>query len=108
MPRDKIEAYRRIAAAAGKIWRDHGALEFRECVGEDLEVKDQRPFPHLAQTQKGETVVFSWIVYRSRAHRDAVNAKVMEDPRMQELMQEPMSFDCARMSYGGFQVIVDA
>jgi len=85
VPKRKIAAYRRIAQRAGKIWREHGALEFRECVGDDLAVKGLVPFPRLARAKPGETVLFSWVVYRSRAHRDRVNKKVMKDPRMAKM-----------------------
>ena len=104
-----LETYRRMARLAGKVWRDHGALEYRECVGEDLKVKMGLPFPRLAKTKPGETVVFSWIVYKSRAHRDQVNKKVMADPRMAKMMDsKKMPFEVKRMAYGGFEVIVDA
>ena len=107
LPRKKIEAYRRISAKAGKIWREHGALEYRECVGDDLDIKMGVPFPKLARTKPGETVVFSWIVYKSRAHRDRVNAKVMKDPRLAAMMSpSAMPFDVKRMSMGGFTTIV--
>lgn len=107
IPKKNVETYRRIAKAAGKIWRDHGALEYRECVGEDLKVKMGLPFTRLAKIKTGETVVFSWIVYKSRAHRDRVNAKVMKDPRMAKMMKMPMPFDVKRMAYGGFEIMVD-
>jgi len=100
--------HRRIARRAGKIWRDHGALEYRECVGDDLRTTFGTAFPRLAKVKPGETVCFSWIVYRSRAHRDRVNARVMQDPRMQKVMNLPMPFDLKRMAYGGFKVLVDA
>ncbi|MGH6892188.1 MAG: DUF1428 domain-containing protein [Dongiaceae bacterium] len=104
-----IQTYRRIASKAGKVWREHGALEYKECVGDDLTVKMGLPFPKLAKLKRGETVVFSWIVYKSRAHRDKVNAKVMKDPRLAKMMQpNAMPFDMKRMSYGGFKVLVDA
>lgn len=104
-----LPAYRRLAQKASKIWREHGALEYRECVGEDFSVKMGVPFPRLAKTKTGETVVFSWIVYKSRAHRDRVNAKVMKDPRVAEMCDpDDMPFDCKRMTYGGFEVIVSA
>lgn len=109
IPKKNVEAYRRIARKAGKIWREHGALEYRECVGEDLAVKMGTPFPRLAKLKPGETVVFAWIVHRNRAHRDRVNAKVMADPRIAKMMQDkPMPFDVKRMAYGGFEVMVDA
>jgi uncharacterized protein YbaA (DUF1428 family) len=108
IPKKNVETYRRIAKAAGKIWCDHGALEYREAVGEDLKVKMGLPFTRLAKVKPGETVIFSWIVYKSRAHRDRVNAKVMKDPRMQKMMKQgSMPFDVKRMAYGGFEIIVD-
>jgi uncharacterized protein YbaA (DUF1428 family) len=109
VPRKNIPAYRRMAQASGKIWREHGALEFRECAGDDLKVKMGLPFPRMAKLRRGETVFFSWIVYKSRAHRDSVNKKVMKDPRIAKMMQQgPMPFDPKRMAYGGFRVLVDA
>jgi uncharacterized protein YbaA (DUF1428 family) len=108
MPKKNLEAYRKIARKAGRIWKELGALEYRECVGDDLATEMGRSFPKLARTKPGETVVFSWIVYKSRAHRDKVNAKVMADPRIAKMMGPGgMPFDVERMSYGGFQVIVD-
>jgi uncharacterized protein YbaA (DUF1428 family) len=107
IPRKNVERYRRIARQAGKIWREHGALEYRECVGEDLDVKNLFPFPRLAKVKPGETVVFSWIVYKSRSHRDRVNAKVMKDPRIGKMGPDTMPFDVKRMAYGGFEVLVD-
>jgi uncharacterized protein YbaA (DUF1428 family) len=103
----RVEAYRRLARRAGRLWREHGALEYRECVGEDLGTTMGVAFPKLAKAKAGETVCFSWIVYRSRADRDRVNAKVMQDPRMAKMMKEPMPFDLKRMAYGGFRVLVD-
>lgn len=109
VPKKNIPAYRRMAQASGKIWREHGALEFRECVGDDLKVKMGLPFPRLTRLRRGETVFFSWIVYKSRAHRDSVNKKVMKDPRIEKMMQQgPMPFDPKRMAYGGFKILVDA
>ena len=109
IPKKKMGIYRGIARKAGKVWRDHGALEYRECVGDDLEVKFGVSFPRLARTKPGETVVFSWIVYKSRAHRDRVNAKVMKDPRLGSSMDmKSMPFDIKRMAYGGFKVFVEA
>jgi uncharacterized protein YbaA (DUF1428 family) len=110
LPKDKIEQYRELAEKAGRIWKEHGALEYIECVGDDLESRDMVPFPKLAGTGAGETVVFSWIVYESREHRDAVNKKVMADPRMKEMeMSDPamQPFDCNRMAYGGFKCLVE-
>ena len=104
-----LAAYCRMAKRASKIWREHGALEYRECVGDDLKVKFGVPFPRLVRAKPGETVVFSWIVCKSRAHRDRVNAKVMKDPRINELCDsKSMPFDVKRMAYGGFKVLVDA
>jgi uncharacterized protein YbaA (DUF1428 family) len=108
VPKKNLPAYRRMAAKAGKVWREHGALQFRECVGEDLKTKNIKSFPSVVKPKPGETVVFSWIVFKSRAHRDAVNAKVMKDPRLAKMMDmKSMPFDSKRMVYGGFQVMVD-
>ena len=107
VPKRKVDAYRRIARKAGKVWRDHGALEYRECVAEDVKPGKLTSFPQSVDLKRGETVVFSWIVYRSRAHRDRVNAKVMDDPRLAD-MEEDMPFDLKRMVFGGFELIVDA
>src|SRR5262245_46720496 len=99
VPKKNLKTYARIAALAGKIWKEHGALEYRECVGEDLDVKWGVPFPKYAKVKKGETVIFSWIVYKSRAHRDKVNAKVMKDQRLNEAMKNSkMPFDMKRMA----------
>jgi uncharacterized protein YbaA (DUF1428 family) len=107
IPTKNIAAYQRIAKQACKVWLDHGALDYRECVGEDLNIKMGLPFPKLAKAKKGETVVFAYIVYKSRAHRDKVNAKVMKDPRLASMCDpKDMPFDCKKMSYGGFKTIV--
>ena len=109
VPKKNLEAYRRMSQQAGKVWRELGALEYLECAGDDLGVKFGVAFPKLLRVKKGETVVFSYIVYKSRAHRDRVNAKVMKDPRIAKMMEpKAMPFDVKRMVYGGFQVIVDA
>jgi uncharacterized protein YbaA (DUF1428 family) len=108
VPKNNIDDYRRIAQTAGEVWRDHGALEYRECVGEDLDVKSQVPFPRLINSTPDETVVFAWIAFESRAHRDEVNAEVMKDPRLAKMDANAMPFDCKRMAYGGFEVLVDA
>jgi uncharacterized protein YbaA (DUF1428 family) len=110
VPKRNLDKYRRIARLAGKIWKENGALEYRECVGDDLNTQGMgTSFPKRIRVKAGETVVFSWIVYKSRAHRDQVNARVMKDPRMTKMMNDPklMPFDGKRMSYGGFKVIVD-
>ena len=107
VPRRNLAAYRRQARLAGKVFRDLGALQFVECVGEDLAAKPGMgtTFTKLVKPKAGEVVLFSFIVYRSRAHRDAVNKKMMKDPRMAQLTQMP--FDVKRMAYGGFKSIVD-
>ena len=108
VPKKKVEIYRKISRLAGRVWRDHGAIEYRECCGEDLRVKMGVAFPKLAKAKSGETVFFSWITYKSRKHRDQVNAKVMKDPRLAKMMGgEAMPFDMKRMSYGGFEIVVD-
>lgn len=109
VPKKNVPAYRRMARASGKIWREHGALEFRECAADDLKVKGMGlGFPGAIALKRGETVFFSWIVYKSRRHRDRVNAKVMADPRIARMMEgKPMPFDVKRMLYGGFEVLVD-
>ena len=113
IPKNKVNAYKRLAKAAGKVWRSHGALDYKECVGDDLDIKGFVSFPRRANAKKGETVVFSWITYKSRAHRDQVNKKVMKDPRITRMMEEMKDpkktpFDPKRMSMGGFKVLVEA
>jgi uncharacterized protein YbaA (DUF1428 family) len=108
VPKSKLDAYRRMARKAGKIWREHGALEYRECLADDVKVGKVTSFPQSVKLKRDETVVFSWIVYRSRAHRDSVNAKVMKDPRLTGMMDpKDMPFDAKRMFWGGFKVVVD-
>ena len=104
--KSKVEEYPRISAQAGVVWREHGALEYRECVGEDLAPHDMTPFGVAVDAGPDETVIFAWITYRSREHRDEVNAKAMSDPRLQG--PDDMPFDVTRMRYGGFEVLVDA
>lgn len=106
VPARKLDAYRRMARKAGRIWKEHGAIEFRECAGDDLGNGTGVSFPGVVKARRGETVMFSWIMYRSRAHRDRVNAAVMEDPRI-EKMVKAAPFDVKRMVYGGFRVVVD-
>ena len=106
VPRKNIDRYRRMSRAAGKVWRDHGALEYRECVGDDLDAPMGKSFRRGIRVRPSETVVFSWIVYKSRAHRNAVNKRVMKDPRLAK-MPTAMPFDIKRMLYGGFRTIVD-
>jgi uncharacterized protein YbaA (DUF1428 family) len=107
VPKKKLDAYKRMASKASKIWLEHGALDYREAVGDDLEVKFGLPFHKGTKVKAGETVVFAYIVYKSRAHRDAVNKKVMADPRIQEMCDpKDTPFDVKRMMYGGFKTIV--
>lgn len=107
VPKKNLKAYARMAQKAGKIWREHGALEFRECAGDDLNIKGVVSFTETVKLKPGETVMFSYIVYKSRAHRDRVNAKVMKDPRLAKMMDgKSMPFDAERMVYGGFKVLV--
>ncbi len=108
LPKKNLQAYRRMAKNAGKIWMEHGALQYCECAGDDLDVKLGVSFSKTIKLKPGETVVFAWIVFKSRAHRDRVNAKVMKDPRLTTGMDEKkMPFDVNRMVYGGFKVLVD-
>jgi uncharacterized protein YbaA (DUF1428 family) len=108
VPKENLAAYRRMSRRAGKIWKEHGAIEFRECVAEDVKKGKLTSFPQSVKLKRGETVVFSWIVFKSRADRDRINAKVMEDPRLADMMDpEAVPFDSKRMIYGGFKVIVD-
>jgi uncharacterized protein YbaA (DUF1428 family) len=109
VPKKKLAAYFRIAAKAAKIWKEHGALDYVEAAGDDLNIKMCLPFPKGIKTKAGETVVFSYITYKSRAHRDKVNAKVMKDPRVHAMCDpKAMPFDGKRMLYGGFTVMVSA
>jgi uncharacterized protein YbaA (DUF1428 family) len=106
MPKKSFAKYVTIAKQAGKIWLEHGALAYSECVGEDLDVGFGVPFGKRAKAKPGEVVVFSWVVFKSRSHRDKVNALVMEDLRMAKLADQEMPFDIKRMSYGGFEQVV--
>jgi uncharacterized protein YbaA (DUF1428 family) len=106
VPKKNLKAYARMAKAAGKIWMKHGALQFRECAGDDLNIKMCLPFPKQLKTRPGETVLFSYIVFKSRAHRDRTNAKVMKDPALKMDMKD-LPFDAKRMLYGGFKTLVD-
>jgi uncharacterized protein YbaA (DUF1428 family) len=108
IPKRNLAVYRRIAAQCGKVWKEHGALEYMECVGDDLKIKGTAMFPKLVKAKAGETVLFSYIVYKSKAHRDRVNAKVMKDPRLAAMMAgKDMPLDMTRMNYGGFKTLVD-
>src|SRR3954462_4413811 len=108
LPTKNLKVYRRIAQKFGKVWRDHGALAFRECVADDVKVGKWTSFPRSVKLKRGETVVWSYIVYKSRSHRDRVNAKVMKDPRMTSIMNpKALPFDGKRMIFGGFKVLVE-
>jgi uncharacterized protein YbaA (DUF1428 family) len=109
VPKKNLQAYRSLALKAGKVWRDHGALEFREWVADDVKVGKRTSFPRSVKLKPNETVIFSWIVYKSRAHRDRVNAKVMKDPRLAKMMNpQAAPFDGKRMIFGGFKSLVGA
>ena len=108
VPKKKVQAYRRLAQKAGKIWREHGALDFKECIADDVKFGKLTSFPRSVKLKPSETVVFSWITYKSRAHRDRVNAKVMKDKRITGMNPKDMPFDGKRVIYGGFKVIVEA
>jgi uncharacterized protein YbaA (DUF1428 family) len=107
VPKKSLQAYRRMAQKAGKVWLEHGALEFRESIADDVKVGKWTSFPRSVKLKPGEAVVFSWITYKSRAHRDRVNAKVMKDKRLAEMMDiKTLPFDAKRMIYGGFKIFV--
>ena len=108
VPKKRLNAYRTMARKAAKVWREHGALDYRECVAEDVKVGKWTSFPRSVKLKPSETVVFSWITYKSRAHRDRVNAKVMKDKRIAGMDPKDMPFDGKRMIYGGFKIIVEA
>lgn len=108
VPTDKLDAYRRISRKAGKIWREYGALEYIECVADDVKPGKLTSFPQSVKLKANETVVFSWIVYTSRKQRDSINAKVMADPRLADMMDpKAMPFDAKRMFFGGFKTLVE-
>jgi uncharacterized protein YbaA (DUF1428 family) len=108
LPAKNLKVYRQISQKAGEIWREHGALEYRECAADDLKTSYGNSFTQAIKLKPGETVLFSWIVFKSRAHRDLLNARVEKDPRMAKMMEGvPMPFELMRMVYGGFKVLVD-
>jgi len=107
LPKRNLKAYRRLATKAGKIWREHGAVDYWECVADDVKVGKVTSFPRSVKLKSGETVLLSWIVFKSRAHRDQVNAKVIADPRLAEMMDGKLApLDAKRMIYGGFKSLV--
>jgi len=109
VPTKNLAAYRRMASLAGKVWREHGALEYIECLADDVKPGKYTSFPQSVKLKRGETVVFSWIVYKSRKDRDRINAKVMKDPRLAAMMNpKALPFDGKRMFWGGFKVMVNA
>ena len=109
VPRKNLSAYRRMAKKAGKVWREHGALEYREWISDDVKVGKLTSFPRSVKLKRGETVVFAYIVYKSRADRDRVNTKVMKDPRLADMMDpKSMPFDGKRLIYGGFKLLITA
>jgi len=105
VPKKKLARYRSMAKLSSKVWLQHGALEFYESVGDDVPYGKRTSFPRSVKLKRGETVIFSWIVYKSRAHRDKVMAKVMQDPRIAKMMQGDVPFDAKRMIFGGFKLI---
>ena len=107
IPKQNLDAYRDFAKKAGAVWREYGALEYRECVADDVKPGEVTSFPQSVALKPDETVVFAWIVYKSRAHRDEVNAKVMKDPRVAGMDPKDMPFDGKRMIYGGFEMFVE-
>jgi uncharacterized protein YbaA (DUF1428 family) len=108
VPKANLDAYRHIAEEAGKVWREHGALDYVECVADDVKSGEVTSFPQAVKLEPDETVVFAWIVYESREHRDRVNEQVMKDPRMTGMDPKSMPFDGKRMFWGGFKVLVQA
>jgi uncharacterized protein YbaA (DUF1428 family) len=108
IPKKNMRAYKAMAKLGAKMWRKYGALDYKECVGDDLKSKWGVPFPKIIKAKPNETVVFAYIVFKTRAHRDRVNAKVMKQMEREMDEDEKMPFDMKRMAYGGFKVLVDA
>jgi uncharacterized protein YbaA (DUF1428 family) len=107
VPKSRVEDYRKLARKAGKIWREHGALEVRECIADDVKPGKYTSFPQSVKLKADEVVFFSWILYKSRKDRDRINAKVMKDPRLASMMDpKNVPFDGKRMFWGGFKVSV--
>ena len=108
LPSKNIDVYKQMSQRMAEVWREYGALEFRECLGDDVKPGKLTSFPQAVNLEEGELCVFSWIVYESRAARDAINDKAMKDPRVADIMKaESMPFDGKRMIYGGFEMIID-
>ncbi len=108
VPKKKVEAYCKMAQKAGKIWKEYGAIEFRECQAQDLKIPMGVPFTKIMKPKPNETIFFSWITYKSKADRDRINKKVMKDPRVHEMCDpKDMPVDCNRMTYGGFKIMVN-
>jgi uncharacterized protein YbaA (DUF1428 family) len=109
VPKQKLGAYKKLAKKAGRVWREHGALDYRECVADDVPWGKRTSFPRSVKLKEDEIVVFAWIMYKSRKERDRVNAKVMSDPRLQDMMDlNALPFDAKRMIVGGFKLMVSA
>ena len=109
VPKNKVKAYQEMAQKASKVWRDHGALEYKECIADDVKKGTWTSFPQSVKLKSNETVVFAYIVYKSRAHRDSVNKKVMSDPRLKDMCDpKNLPFDGKRMFWGGFKTLVSA
>ncbi|MER9052634.1 DUF1428 family protein [Mesorhizobium sp. M0910] len=106
VPKANLDAYKKMAQTAGAVWKEHGALAYVECIGADVPHGELTSFPRAVQAKEDEVVVFSWVVYESRQHRDAVMAKVMADPRLKPDW-ETMPFDGKRMIFGGFQPFIE-
>lgn len=107
VPKKKLAAYRKMAQKAGKVWKEYGALDYVECVADDVKPGKVTSFPQSVKLKAGEVVVFSWIVYKSRSQRDKVNKKVMKDPRLADMMDpKSLPFDGKRMFFGGFKVMI--
>ena len=109
VPKKNLKAYRAVAKKFGKVWKEHGALDYKECLADDVKMGKWTSFPRSVKLKPSETVVFAWILFKSRKERDRVNAKVMKDPRLAKMMDvTAMPFDAKRMIYGGFKVLVEA
>ena len=108
VPKKNLATYKKIAKKAAVVWKEHGAVEYRECVGDDMKIKGMLGFPEMVKPKKGEVVFFSYITYKSRKHRDQVNKAVMADPRLAAMMDpKKMPFDCKRRAFGGFEVLIE-